>query len=177
LSGAGQTRNECCRRPARYGCDAYGHVEKWLCVPRARHGRKWRLTTTLSSRPSGRASIRIPVRRGNEPRRRLVTRRRSVLIARHALTHGPLSLPLFGASRGTYRTDRESLPALRRAEQHGDVPMVFRPRSECEGQDKREAPYLNYDLNIRRDFRLLGGLRNQGTRQGLTIDLRRQGGG
>jgi hypothetical protein len=55
--------------------------------------------------------------------------------------------------------------------------MVFRPRSECEGQDKREAPYLNYDLNIRRDFRLLGGLRNQGTRQGLTIDLRRQGGG
>jgi hypothetical protein len=55
--------------------------------------------------------------------------------------------------------------------------MVFRPRSECEGQDKLEAPYLNYDLNIIRYFRLLGSLRNQGTRRGLTIDLRRRGGG
>jgi hypothetical protein len=47
--------------------------------------------------------------------------------------------------------------------------MVFRPRSECEGQDKREAPYLNYDLNIRRDFRLLGSLQTRRTRRALTV--------
>jgi hypothetical protein len=44
------------------------------------------------------------------------------------------------------------------------------PGVEDGGQDKREAPYLNYDLNIRRDSRLLGSLQTWKTRRALTMD-------
>jgi hypothetical protein len=95
--------------------------------------------------------------------------------ANHTMLHGPFPFSLFIENRGTCPSDREWRLRIRRAKRHRAVQMVFRPRSECEGQDKGEAPYLNYDLNIRRDLRLLGSLQTRRTRRTLTMDLRRGG--